>query len=162
MGLLDADFNDAISEVKTAIPKAMPLMKDILVSALQTTIENEVYAKYDPKVYLRRSEDGSLGTPLSDVEANSTITVTTDGIEIDYQPTGEHDNLNWWDRDGDDLINWIAAPHDGIPARPFWDEYTNMLLYQNGFEDSFIAAVLSTSPNIEISPDGDVAGNAQN
>ena len=161
MGILREDFNISLNEIETGINATMPILKDIMVDALKNTINSEVYAKYSPKQYLRRSENPSLGTPLIDIEANSDITITNNEIVINYEPTGEHDNLNWWSRDGDDLINWISTSHDGIPARPFMDEYSNLMLQGNGLEDGFVAAYKAVNPDDEIIADGGIIGTIQ-
>lgn len=125
---VESDFKAIEKSIKAAIELAIPQLEKPLKDALRTYIETYVYDAYEPKVYERRSDYPSYGTPLSDVDENTTVTYTADEISLDYWPSGRHyGNPEWGERSGNELIYWIEDEHtignSHIPARPFWTNF---------------------------------------
>lgn len=104
---------------------------------LKSILQKEWYSKYTPKQYERRTDNSSLGRPLGD-DYNFHINVTPNRegstLNFMYEPTGEHANQEWYERNGDALIKWIQEEHNyaeteggeilsTIPARPFWNKF---------------------------------------
>lgn len=137
---LDADMRAIMNELIGASVYALEKVEEVTTETLRKHINSDVYPKYPPRVYKRRSEDPSLGTPLNDMQKNvtqfkpfggrtsDTSFAVTGGIS--YDPTGEHQVLRWHDADENELIgrienfrppyNWYPKDPPPIPERPFW------------------------------------------
>jgi hypothetical protein len=120
-------------------------MKD----ALEEHIRDDVYshAIYEPKTYLRRSEHRGMGVSLRKAVTKKEYTqqigpfdyATMEWVAgLSYEPTGKHENLDWYGVDGDLLIGRIEKkepPYQyeprkgkGIPERPFWQNFIEELI----------------------------------
>ena len=138
-GILSAAKTRAVSNAVYAD------MKD----ALEEHIRDDVYSKaiYEPKNYLRRNEHPGMGVSLRDAVTNDKYTkqigpfdyATMDWVAgLSYEPTGEHENSEWYGVDGDLLIGRIEKkepPYQyepkkgkGIPKRPFWQLFVEELI----------------------------------
>ena len=91
------DLNAEILNIQMAIAYALPQVYDETKNRLQDHIKTDVYDKYKPKVYPRRSEYPQFGPPLSDMDANLREYVQTipqgnmwGSFGLEYLPTGEH------------------------------------------------------------------------
>lgn len=93
---LDADWNAEKALISAAVTHAMVKIGGLMTDALKKHIDKDVYAKFVPKDYPRRSEHPQFGTPLNDVATNShaifdVIPGKIGGrVGLDYRPTGEH------------------------------------------------------------------------
>ena len=112
--------------------------------ALEQHVKDDVYRSYYPEKYLRRSEKPSFGTSLlKSAETAKQIGPfdysTMEWVTgLDYEPTGEHENYEWYGVDGDLLIGRIEKkepPYQyeprngkGIPERPFWQNFIEELI----------------------------------
>lgn len=112
--------------------------------ALEQHVKDDVYRSYYPEKYLRRSENPSFGTSLqkSAETAKQIGPFDYSTMEwvggLDYEPTGEHENSEWYGVDGDLLIGRIEKkepPYQyeprkgkGIPKRPFWQLFVEELI----------------------------------
>lgn len=142
----ESKMNTAFSAIKSNIPVVLEMVGSDLMQDLQTRIQEDVYAKYDPIRYPRRKDYPQFGTAL-DSEKNFTTKVKGDTLEFDYSPDGTHtgkkrdmlgyqENL-FYDGDkplkpnpvhGDVLINRIEKGKgydwkNDMPARPFWSNF---------------------------------------
>lgn len=97
-----------------------------MVNTLQKFINEVWYKGYKPKVYKRRT-DGAGGTPIGSRE-NMDYKVSKRQLYFSYEPTGEHINPKWSNRNGDKLIEHIQQglndyTEKEIPPRPFWNDF---------------------------------------
>lgn len=149
---IDADFkaflNTLIYEIVDALNVTMDEAKDIL----QEHIKKDVYGAYTPTVYKRRSQDGSLGTPLSDVNTYGKIIAPSGGnvggnLEIKtslfYNPMGTHSKKKWSEIDRDLLIGRIEKKdppyswgNNKVPERPFWQNFITEM--EGSLENIFV------------------------
>ncbi len=136
---LDADMRAIMNELIGASVYALEKVEEVTTETLRKHIDSDVYRAYKPKIYERRSDDPSLGTPLNDMGKNvtqfkpfggktsDTSFSVTGGIS--YDPTGEHQNSEWSDVNENALIGRIerkSPPYNWEPKngrlkpRPFW------------------------------------------
>lgn len=123
---------------------------------LEEHIKRDVYDAYTPIEYIRRSKKPSMGTPLTDMDVNSSIHAGLDAggtftFQFRYHPTGIHDNVMWSDESGDGLIGRIEKfepPYNWTPKRktlnerPFWQEFVEDMV-DNGGIANVLAQTLS-------------------
>ncbi len=137
---------DLEKEKKRLLSLSEKALKNVgaeMVFDLQNRIQKDWYEKWgDPKVYRRRTDNPSYGTPLGS-EENMTYDKKRLGDEVEfsfgYFPNGEHNNPptdeDWHSVDGNDLIQ-IIQKNEGwqypvdedtqgrtIMPRPFWDNF---------------------------------------
>lgn len=123
------DVNEIIPDISAQAESALRIVgREMRESLSSEIIPREVYEKYQPVEYIRRSEDPSLGTPLNAVTSPPFgYLVERDGREMNlkffYLPDGRHKVQEWHSRDEDTLIKWLqeGVPEKGIPPRPFWE-----------------------------------------
>lgn len=125
------------NKLKRPINQALNYVGSEMIANLQEHIKEDWYEPWgEPLVYKRRTDDISLGTPLG-AEANMDSTVRKQQLIFTYEPSGEHENSNWNNHNGDDLIRMIQE-NDGwtpgwkpkldkqgrmIMKRPFWNNF---------------------------------------
>ena len=91
--------------------------------ALEYHIEEDVYKKYEPKVYPRRSENPGFGISLNDIERNVILTVkAAEGgtqITFNYRPSGSHSGT-FGDITADErvLTKWGVTADAPIKPKP--------------------------------------------
>lgn len=115
--------------------------------SLKQHIHSDWYVKWgEPKVYKRRTDNPSLGTPLgSDENIITVVDPRTRTLTFGYRPKGEHQDAGWYSYDGDAIISmieegkssplWMFEPGEDqhqreIMPRPFWSNFLNEM--QNG------------------------------
>lgn len=118
---IEKDYKSQESKIRLAIPMALELVGTEMQNDLRRSIFEDVYQKYTPKGYERRTE----GSGFEPLESYDYMAYSVRGASLDfgYFPSGEHSDERWYQRDGDDLIKWLQSPHQNIPARPFWDYF---------------------------------------
>lgn len=150
---LKEDLEKEYKAIEKQVDRALLDVGVELKNDLQLALQKEWYQGYTPKKYKRRTDDNSLGTPLGSDE-NFEIGVRRRELEFVYEPTGEHRNKKWSDRDGDDLIAWIQSSHEyelsSIPARPFWNNFLDQQM-DGGIMEKFIKGM---SPKYTVLSDG--------
>ena len=161
---LEEDFGKEVNSIKKEVNYALTQTGVELAHDLQSTLNREWYNKYKPKVYKRRTDDPSLGTPIgSDENFDETYTdPTKQMLYFAYNPTGRHIKPAWSERNGDSLIAWIQNEHNyanketgeidfTIPARPFWNIFVREQ-ENGGLMEKFIKAM---SPKYTVIEDRD-------
>lgn len=153
---VEKEAGDIEAKIKRAVAIAVPQLGEYLKKALAEKIEENVYAKYDPEFYERRSENPSLGTPLTDMEKNAELDISGNTITLTYLPTGEHANSSWGWHSGDALIEWLENPYgrgaESVPGRPFWDEFINEQILGGKAAKAFTDAINAADPTIALQP----------
>lgn len=155
---IDEDFKAFQKELSAKVAAAMDDVGADMSFALQEHIQKDVYDKYSPKVYQRRSENGSLGRPLIDPQANITINNRGEGLSLIYSPTGEHSNASWHTADDDDLIRrieqksppYFAKAQGKVPPRPFWQNFVNEMTDQDKMAIYFAQAMREQGIEVEL------------
>lgn len=167
---LDAEMTAFKALLAQSLKKALTEVNADMQDLLKKHIETDVYKAYKPKVYERRSEDTSLGTPLSDMRGNVAFKVTEAQIapqgvgaqtRFQYLPTGEHSVQAWSGTDGDALIGRIERKsplyHWGeskIPERPFLQNFFEELIEGGAAEEMLLKWLQLTGATLEVEPGG--------
>lgn len=102
---LDAEFRSFQALLASGMKKSLQEVNAEMQKALQKHIETDVYKAYIPSEYERRSDNATLGKPLSDLEANVAFANTPVPLVTDkeikgqtsfhYLPSGEHSVKRW-------------------------------------------------------------------
>lgn len=143
---LEDDLREEKKKIDAAVQAALGSVADGMKDALERHIQTDVYDAYEPEVYLRRSENRALGTPLIDMEANVSSVQAGNALSFEYLPTGEHTVKRWATADGDALIRRIETgnpPYDFKDPgnRPFWENFCNEMIVGGGLYDFFARAM---------------------
>ena len=146
---IDEDFELESRKIEKAFPQALQYVGSEMIVSLQKHIFEDWYKQYTPKVYERRTDNISLGTPLG-AEANMDVQVNNNTLDFTYEPTGEHANETYHTRDGDTLIEFLQVGAEGIPPRPFWNQFVEEQA-NSGIIDAFIKRM---SPFATVIPEG--------
>lgn len=136
---LSADFAKEIKGIDKAIPQALKYVGSEMIESLKKHIYSDWYTQYDPKIYKRRTDDPSRGTPLGS-EDYMDATVVGKSMIFTYEPSGVHSEEKWHERDGDDLITFLQLERGSIPSRPFWNNFVGEQR-ETGIMDSFAAGM---------------------
>ncbi len=160
-----------------AVTKALDSVGADMASALERHIQKDVYDKYSPAVYKRRSENTGLGTPLSEMGdlkpgggGNATVFNHGNGLTFDYSPTGEHTTTKWHTADGDEIIGTIeklSPPYTWppkkrkMPQRPFWQNFVDEMVDAQELEQYFVNSLLMINADIGVRADGGITRDAQ-
>ena len=137
-----AEWNDELerevtaalrAEVNPALEKANAAVGEEMRGALARHVREDVYAKYSPRVYERRS-GGGVGAQAESAGVFSDSTRAT----VQFKPGGEYPGRErWHTADGDDLIGRIEKhspeytflpTRRKIPDRPFWQNFTDEMV----------------------------------
>ena len=96
-GTIDDDVKAALAEINTAIKQSMGDIGGVMMDGLKKHINEDVYGKFTPKDYPRRSDNPKFGPPLNDVAGQSLAIFDETSptgigarVGIDYKPSGEH------------------------------------------------------------------------
>lgn len=116
---LDEELDGEVDKIQKQIPSALQLVGTEMINSLRESIKENVYERYAPREYIRRT-DGDVYPPLESTDYME-YSVRGNTLEFGYFPSGEHENAEWYERDGDDLIKWLQKSHGRVPARPFWE-----------------------------------------
>lgn len=159
---LEEDLQREIRNINEKSVYALTVTGVEMVRDLQGVLHREWYQKYTPSMYERRTDNPSLGTPLGDDSnfQDTSTDVATKTLEFVYNPTGEHENPDWNNRSGNNLITWIQKKHEYkkpgsnepyliIPARPFWNKFVDEQI-DGGIMEKFIRAM---SPEYKVVKD---------
>lgn len=164
---LQEDVDKALSGIDSAIAPALGDVGNGMIENLQRHIQEDWYEPWGPpKVYLRRTDDPSLGTPLGS-PANMDVSVFGNSLTFSYEPTGEHKIEKWHIVDGDKLIKIIQEDDgwypDWIPnkdqkerlifPRPFWDNFVREQ-EAHGIMERFTAAMRNAKDPFVVVPEG--------
>lgn len=136
---LDKLLQEETAKIESRIPSALEHVGREMQLNLIKHIEKDVYAKYSPQDYERRSENNSLGLPLTSRENIMTIT-KGNNLTFRYVPTGQYKGEGSWKiRHGDELIKAIETGEleGDAPKRPFFQNFIDEQLY-GGIMNSFI------------------------
>lgn len=92
------DAYNALDEIGNNVPRVLNVMGSEMIHDLQTHINQDVYAAYEPISYPRRKYNPQFGTPLDDIK-NFTTHIHKDDVgimgyqstlEFEYNPDGTH------------------------------------------------------------------------
>lgn len=134
----EEDLEKEQKGIESAAAIGLRMVESQFYTDLQRHIQKDWYEAWgDPKMYVRRTDDDALGTPLGDMEENAARYSSIDGLTLSfiYSPTGQHDNSAWSLVDGDKLIEiiqtnsgWKWKPDKDskkrtIMPRPFWNNF---------------------------------------
>ena len=162
---IDLDYLKETADIGRYSSSALQTVGAEMIENLQKHIQEDWYGAWKPpKVYERRTDDPSLGTPLGSKE---NMDASVSGMELDftYEPNGEHKVAAWsGHRSGDGLINviqtnsgWTWKPK-GAGKRPFWNNFVDEE-FNGQIMETFITAM---SGQYKVEPDGtDLLGGAQ-
>lgn len=162
---LQEDVDKALSDIDSAIAPALGDVGNGMIENLQRHIQEDWYEPWGPpKIYQRRTDNPSLGTPLGS-PANMDVSVSGRSLTFSYDPTGEHENPDWSTVNGDVLIR-IIQEDDGwkyppsvdqkgrmIFPRPFWDNFVREQ-EAHGIMDRFTAAMRNAKDPFVVVPEG--------
>ena len=101
---LDEELDGEVDKIQKQIPSALQLVGTEMINSLRESIVKNVYERYTPREYIRRT-DGDAYPPLESTDYME-YSVRGNTLEFGYFPSGEHENAEWYIRDGDDLIKW--------------------------------------------------------
>ena len=154
---IDKDLNAFKAELGTKVAKAMDDVGADMVELLKKHIISDVYEAYPrPKVYKRRSDNSSLGTPLSDMEKNTIVFNKGAGVSVAYIPMGAHAYRKWHTDDKDQIIGKIekkSPPYkwgnDTVPERPFWQYFVSELIEGGELDRYFASAMMMQGEIVE-------------
>lgn len=165
----DYSFKADITGFKGLLAKALKeTLQDVsadMQETLKKHIDADVYEKYYPSEYRRRSKNADLGRPLNDLKANVFSPVTEADVinttvfgqtRFQYLPTGEHTVKKWSSAavqnnpnfpinvDGNALISRIEKKeppynwgNNKVPKRPFWKNTVDELIDGGAAASSF-------------------------
>ncbi len=159
------DFEVLTPRINKAVSAGLNAVSSDMSAVLKQHIELDVYAMYDPKVYLRRSENSSYGTPLNSDE-NIGATVIDNTLIFGYVPTGEH-SLYDEEIDNDDLIRvielgkgyqWYVGKRK-IPPRPFWDNFVTDMIQGKQAEISFVGGMNNADKELNVIQTGQITAD---
>lgn len=123
---LDADIEKEIAKIENDIPIALEGVGSEMIRDLQEHIHQDWYEPWKPRVYKRRTDNPSLGTPLGS-EKNISVSVINNRLDFVYAPSGEYGGKGFDDvRNGDELITALQTGKDlwgEPPPRPFWNNF---------------------------------------
>lgn len=174
IGVTANGFESLEKEAKEAAEKSILAATGRRISArvvsemkevLARHVEDDVYdGGYYPRMYERRSNNPAYGESLKESAYKAKeLPSVSDGklvAGIDYQPTGEHANVEWDTADGNELIGRIERknpmytyyPKNGfIPDRPFWQNFVNEMIEGGGFERAVEDALRAEGIEVEAS-----------
>jgi hypothetical protein len=130
------DLEKERDKIGDASGSGLHMVESEMYESLQRHIREDWYEPWGPpKVYLRRTDDPTLGPPLGDLEKNVNSDVNDLILTFNYSPSGEHENEEWDDREGDELIRVIQfnrgwsypvkedVHERRIMPRPFWNNF---------------------------------------
>ena len=175
-------IDDFDAQFRTFLNKLVPEIADAAESAMKESEEvlkrhiwEDVYSEsvYSPKVYERRSDNPSLGTPLDNMAENVVLIKPTGGnaggqlqltAKLYYRPQGGHKVKKWNTASYDALIGRIekkspAYTYDngGIPPRPFWQNFVKEMVENGELEQAFVRALKTKE---EVVADGAITPDA--
>lgn len=108
----ERDANTAIDEIQNNLPRVLNVMGSEMIHDLQTHINKDVYAAYEPISYPRRKYNPQFGTPLDDIK-NFTTHIDRNGnittLDFEYNPDGTHKG------EIKDILNFDPDAHPGSP-----------------------------------------------
>lgn len=119
------DYKKQENAINNAIPGALRYVGSEMIVNLQKHITDDWYKRYKPKQYMRRTDNPSLGTPIGSRE-NMDYAVDGKTLDFMFYPHGDHVVSEWYDRDGDKLIESIQTgkmTYGSFPPRPFWNMF---------------------------------------
>lgn len=142
------------TEINPAVAKANDAVAETMREVLAQHIANDVYAEYSPKLYERRGATGGL----IDMNKNADLLSDSTRAKIQYKPSGDHPSVSGWHKvDGDDLIgrieshnpeyNWLPKSGNGIPDRPFWQNFVNEMVDGGTMETVWANALRGALPD---------------
>lgn len=152
---LDEDMAALEQRFKAALAGAMPTLREDLSQCLFEHVQGDVYEKFDPKEYIRRGEYGGL----ADIDGNTQFTVSEDSVSMDYQPSGESEQVES-PLNGDALIGRIEhldPPYDWTrrpPARPFFENFVTEMVEDGRAEKKLVWAMNQQDGELEIEANG--------
>lgn len=145
------ELEAAVAQYAPAVQAALEAVSSETKEKLEEHIQSDVYAKWTPKTYIRRKENGgllddsSVTVPYAIAQAHG---LALRGLmTVRYQPSGASDQ---WENPahGDALISRIESGegyewrrHPG--ARPFWTNLVQEMVDGNGLATSFDSAMSS-------------------
>lgn len=169
-GTLDEDLNKLLNEMSAAMLRATIEVEGAMADALENRIITDVYKRYDPVRYERRSENPSLGVPLTSLQYMDALSpnkvpkpigglIRIEG-GLEYKPSGEHAVPDWDTADGDDLIGRIENSYppytwpDGVPPRRrFWQNFVEEMIEGGQIGTTFMQKMKTTGFDIEMAYD---------
>lgn len=147
-------------ELQAAITEAERSLAPAITETLYEHIQSDVYARYEPKRYVRRSDQPYSygGASIDDLGSNTKAKYAPLSVEIDYNPDGESDQ---WEHPayGDDLIRRIEQGgkwewNVSMPKRPFFRNTVSELIEGGRIASTYSEAINAENPNLDFKLDG--------
>lgn len=139
---LRQELGAAMRETEPAITAASQAVGEAAKEVLFSHLKSDVYAKWKPKSYQRRYEDGLMSENAITISASSGL------MELRYKPDGSSEQWRH-PASGDALIGRIEGGkgyewrrHPG--ARPFWKAFTDEMI------DSQMASVFDSTMSAQL------------
>ena len=140
---IGTSMSQAISEIQKELPSLLQMIGTEMKYALQRHIQEDWYVPYTPSVYLRRTDNPELGTPLGS-EENMSFEVEGNRLTFTYNPQNGHRYPRWDNgASGAFLVDILQEGSGGgwdgtIPPRPFWDNFEQEQ-FDVGIPNAFMA-----------------------
>lgn len=161
---MDDDMKSLEKDFAAALNSAMQVeLTAEMEKSLETHVQEDVYDKYEPSVYIRRYEDGGI----IDMGLNQHFTYGDGTIEMTYDPSGSIDHLPPGRYPepihGDMLISRIERKHPPynwggtqyyIPPRPFFSNFVDEMIEGNRAEEAIIRGIQRADPTMDVVADG--------
>lgn len=156
------DFEALTPRINRAVSAGLNAVSSDMMAALKNHIELDVYAAYDPKDYLRRSDNPQYGTPLNSND-NIGAVVVDNTLIFGYAPTGEH-ALYDEEINDDELIRVISLAEGyqwdvgkrKIPPRPFWHNFLSEMIYGKQAELSLVGGMNNADKDLKVVQTGEI------
>lgn len=134
---VEKDVLQEVKEIDRFAENGLRMVDNEFHTNLAKHIREDWYEKWGPpKIYERRTDDNSYGTPLGDMDRpNMDSDLKKRRLTFVYSPSGEHEYDDWHSVDGDQLIKiiqdnrgWEFKPNYDLSGRkimerPFWNNF---------------------------------------
>lgn len=159
---IDKDFDAVMKEIDNAVNYGLDIVKEDMTNALQVHIIEDVYEKYEPRVYLRRFDYPEYGVSMSD-SSNMDGWIENGRLHFFYTFSG-------WNTAFEDFPHYsqsdkiIKAIQDGgnypwdvaLEPRPFWDNFVADMIDKGMAEQYLVKAMNYYDDRLQVKGDGKV------
>lgn len=161
---ISKDYKAFNTKVYSAIQAGLTAVGSELTKQLQRNIQQDVYAAYTPKSYIRRGVSGGL------IDSKYIKTSQRQmSVELRYEPSGYNPRYPTSKYvDGDDLINAIENSDyswegtNGIPERHFWNKFVDEAVGAHGWtEQVLVQSMNQAKPDLQVKKDGKIQTDEQ-
>lgn len=156
---ISKDYKAFNTKVYSATQAGLTAVGSELTKQLQRHIQQDVYAAYTPKSYIRRGVNGGL------IDSKYMKTSQRQmSVELNYEPSG-YNPLYPTSKyvDGDKLINAIENSDyswegtQDIPERHFWNKFVDEAVGAHGWtEQVLVRSMNQAQPDLQVKRDGKI------